>query len=184
MPEIVKTTINGTEYTVQLMTTTVAGEVLKTLQNVVLPVVGSFTSFKEGQSDNWINEAIAGYLVSMNHHLDIFELSKKILWDVHIVHVEGDQAGTGKLSFVPNTPQKPNPDRFCYDNHFSGKNMKTLFSLLTFAVAENFDFFSELSGLMQTIRTFNQIATVERDQQYLDETNELDEENYESEQSS
>jgi hypothetical protein len=174
MPEIVKTTINGTEYSVELMTTTVAGEVLKTLQNVVLPVIGSYTAFKEQETDGWINEAIAGYLVSMNMHLDIFEISKKLLWNVHIVHVEG-KSGTGKLTFKPNTAQSPNPDPFCYDNYFSGKNFKTLFELLVFAVSENFDFFSQLSAVIQSIRTMNTMATVERDSKYQEEISQEDE---------
>lgn len=155
MPNVVKTQIDNIEFSVELMHTSIAGEVLSRLQAIIASVLGPHTEYKLGQSDTWIMEAIAGYLVSWNQYMDIQDISKKILWNTSIAHVAGDKAGTGKLSFIASTPEKINPDEYCFDNFFAGR-LDLLFELLVFAVGANFPtFFGKISSAIEMIKIMN-----------------------------
>lgn len=152
MPEVVKTVINDIEFSVEMMHTTAAAEVLFKVQNIIAPIMAAHTEYKENHTSTWIAEAVANYLVGCNQYLDVHEISKKILWNTHIVHVGANKAGSGKLDFKPSTPQNPNPDEYCFDNFFSRK-LDLLFKLLFFAFLENYpDFFGNLSSVIQAMR--------------------------------
>ena len=152
MPEVVKTIIGDVEFSVEMMHTSAATEILIRLQNIVAPIIAAHTEYKENHTATWIAEAVAGYLISCNQYADVNALSQKILWNTHAVYIGGDKAGSGKLSFVPSTPEKPNNDPYCFDNFFSRK-LDMLFQLLFFAVMENYpSFFGHLSSVIQMIR--------------------------------
>lgn len=152
MPEVVKTIIGDVEFSVEMMHTSAATEILMRLQNIVAPILAAHTEYKENHTATWIAEAVAGYLVSCNQYADVNELSKKILWNTHAVYISGDKAGSGKLDFKPSTAEKPNSDPFCFDNFFSRK-LDMLFQLLFFAVMENYpSFFGHISSVIQMIR--------------------------------
>ena len=152
MPEVVKTVINDIEFSVELMHTSIAGDVFGRLQGIIATVLGPHTEYKLGQTDTWIMESIAGYLTYYSQHIDILDISKKILWNTDIVYVGGGKAGTGHLSFIPSTPEKVNKDPFCFDNFFAGK-LDLLFELLLFAVGANYpSFFGKISSAIEMIK--------------------------------
>lgn len=155
MPESFKTVIRDVEYTVELMFTSQAGDVFKTMQSLIAPFLAPNLEFKLNQTDAWIMESIAGYLTYYNQNVDLFEISKKLLWNVDIVYVGGGKAGSGHLSFVPSTPEKINKDPFCYDNFFAGK-LDDLFELLLFALGVNYPgFFGKVSSVIEMLKIMN-----------------------------
>lgn len=167
MPEVVKTVIGDVEFSVEMMHATTAGEIGMRLQNIIAPILAAHTEYKENHTATWIAEAVAGYLVSCNQYADIHEISKKILWNTHIVYVSGDKAGSGKLDFKPSTPERLNNDPFCFDNFFSRK-LDLLFQLLFFAVMENYPgFFGRVSWAIQILRMASKEETELKEMQEL-----------------
>jgi hypothetical protein len=155
MPESFKTVIGDVEYTVELMFTSQAGEVFKTSQSIIASFFAPNIEFKLGQTDAWIMESIASYLTYYNQSVDLFEISKKLLWNVDMVYIGGGKAGSGHLNFHPSTPEKINPDPFCYDNFFAGK-LDQLFELLLFALGVNFPgFFGKVSSVIEMLKMMN-----------------------------